>query len=154
MDPNDDRAQILQAVDSLEQYVRELAGVTASYERTSYSGGLSTLSVTPLNDKARPLNVVGQQWLQVEAGDHGGCWELDYTDEGIERARELIEAVIAGRVVELMSLARSEVRATLASGEQVRETGYGTGLGWLPLLGWRNRARVVAYEPYRAPIMS
>lgn len=62
--------------------------------------------------------------------------------------------MIAGRVVELMSLARSEVRATLASGEQVRETGYGTGLGWLPLLGWRNRARVVAYEPYRAPIMS
>lgn len=45
MDPNDDRAQILQAVDSLEQYVRELAGVTASYERTSYSGGLSTLSL-------------------------------------------------------------------------------------------------------------
>lgn len=154
MDPSDDRAQILQAVDSLEEYVRELAGQTASYERTSYSGGLSILSVTPHNAKARPLTVVGQQWLQVEAGDHGGCWELDYTAEGIEQARQLIEAVIAGQIVELILLARSEVRVTLASGQQVSQTGYGSGLGWLPLPGWRSRARVIDYEPYRSPVVS
>lgn len=104
--------------------------------------------MTPHNPKARSLAVVGHQWLQIEAGEHGGSWELDYTDEDIERARAIIEAVISGRVIELISLRRSEVRVTLATGEQVTETGYDTGLGWLPIPGWRKRAKAVSYEPY------
>lgn len=143
---------MVRTVDVLERWVRELAGTSALLERTSYAGGLNMLSVSPLNPKARRLNVIGQQWLQVEAGEHGGCWELSYTADDIELARQIIEAVIHGRVVELVFLRRSEVRVELSNGQQVSQTGYGTGLGWLPIPGWRRRARTVIYEPYRSTI--
>lgn len=151
MDADDSLDEAQRTVDSLEAYVRSLVGESATIERSSFSEGqVAILWVTPLNSSARSLAVIGHQWLQVEAGESGGCWELDYTAENVEFARSIIEAVISGRVVELMSLGRSEVQVTLATGEVVTETGYGTGLGWLPIPGWRKRAKVVRYEPYRA----
>ncbi len=150
-DADDSLKEAEGTVDSLEAYVRTLVGESASIQRATYSEGrVKILWVTPINPKARTLVIVGQQWLQIEAGEHGGRWELDYTPEDIERARAIIEAVISGRVVELISLRRSEVRVTLATGEQVTETGYDTGLGWLPIPGWRKRAKAVSYEPYQA----
>lgn len=148
--PGQHAALAERTVDSLEEYVRNLVGASASLQRSSYNEGrISILTVAPLNPKARRLAVIGQQWLQIEAGEHGGRWELDYTDEDVERARDIIEAVTRGRVVELMSLGRSEVSVTLATGEHVTETGYSSGLGWLPIPGWRARARTVSYEPYQ-----
>lgn len=150
VDADDSLEEVERAVASLEAYVRGLAGESASLERSTYNEGrLSILRVTPHNPKARSLAVVGHQWLQIEAGEHGGSWELGYTDEDIEHARAIIEAVISGRVIELVSLRRSEVRVTLATGSQITETGYGTGLGWLPVPGWRKRAKAVTYEPYK-----
>lgn len=151
VDADDSLDEVQRTVDSLEAYVRTLVGESATLERSSFSEGrVVILWVTPLNPSARSLAVVGHQWLQVEAGENGGCWELGCTAEDVQLARAIIEAVISGCVVELMSLGRSEVQVTLATGEVVTETGYGTGLGWLPIPGWRKRAKVVRYEPYRA----
>jgi hypothetical protein len=148
---DDSLGEVQRTVESFEAYVRTLVGESATIERSSFSEGrVVILWVTPLNPSARRLAVVGQQWLQIEAGEYGECWELAYTAEDVQLARAIVQAVIAGRVVELLSLRRSEVQVTLATGEVVTETGYDTGLGWLPIPGWRKRAKVVRYEPCRA----
>ena len=151
VDAEDSLDEVRRTVDSLEAYVRSLVGDSATLERSTCSEGrIAILSVTPLNPKARHLAVVGQQWLQIEAGEYGGCWELACTAEDAQLARAIVQAVVSGRVVELLSLRRSEVRVILATGEVVTQASSGPGLGWLPIPGWRKRAKVVHYEPYRA----
>ncbi|MBD1270910.1 hypothetical protein IDH50_11760 [Aeromicrobium tamlense] len=87
--------------------------------------------------------------LQVQAGRHGGRWELGAAVEDVEFIWELARAVVAGHVVETFGPGRSRADVTLLSGEFVSETGYDTGRGWLPDPGWLRRGRRVAYSAYR-----
>lgn len=85
--------------------------------------------------------------LQVEAGHHGGRWELAATLDDVKFIEDVSRAVIAGRVVETFGPGRSRVDVTLLSGEVVSETGYVTPRGCLPLPGWVRRGRSVTYAP-------
>ena len=136
-------------IDTLERHARRLAQTSATYKRSVRSEGrIHTLGVVPVNPRARAIWVTGQQWLGVSVGEIGGAWEFDYTDDAIREAQQIIEAVIAGRVVERISLGRSEVTVALNDGVEVTEGGYVAPWGFLPMPGWTRRARVIAYESY------
>lgn len=84
-------------LDSLEDYVRELAGSWVSIDRWDYyEGAIGMVEVQPDNPHAAGLLIVGQRWLEVEVGGRGATWLLGYSDANLRRARQIIEAVTTG----------------------------------------------------------
>ena len=140
-------------LDSLEDHVRGLAGSWASVERSDcYEGAISMVEVQPGNPGSGALLIVGESllevgepWLEVEVGGLGATWLLGYGDADIQRARQIIEAVINGRVTERIYRSRSEVVVTLSTGEELTETGVGTGRSPKGL------RQTVAWESYQPP---
>ena len=131
-------------LDSLEDYARELAGSWASFDRWDYDEStIGMVEVQPGNPNGGALLIVGKRWLEVEVGGRGASWLLGFSEADIQRARQIIEAVINGRVIERIYRSRSEVVVTLSTGAELTETGIGTGRGRSGLL------QTVAWEPYR-----
>jgi hypothetical protein len=90
--------------------------------------------------------LLGEYEVILEAGvGPGGRWELPRTPEGVAYLRQLVEAIVAGRVVETFGPRRSCVTVTMADGTQVSETGY---IGWWPAPGWKRRGHTVEYAAY------
>ncbi len=143
-----------EVLQQLEDYTRSLVGDSASISRFRFDDGrvegrIEGFEVTPTQPGARGITVIAEQWILVEIGRQGGRWELDYTEDDTALARELIAAVVAGRVVETHGLGRSEVTATLADGSSRRETGYNGCLTVLiPQPGWRRWGRREANAAY------
>jgi hypothetical protein len=124
---------------------------TAAIERLAYrDGSLPHLSIEPHNPLSRSLDVLGEQALIVQLGDIGGRWELGYRDADLRLARELISAVVDGRVQERSAWGRESVTVTLEDGSKVTETGYDGCLPSLvPLPGWRRWGRTTVFQRYR-----
>lgn len=115
------------------------------------NGRVRVYWAAPRNPRARPISIIAESWLVLTLGDHGGRWELEYTDEDLVFARRLVAAVVAGRIEERRGLARSRVTVRLDDGEMVRETGYsGCAALLVPQPGWTRWGRLTRYEPYRS----
>lgn len=80
----------------------------------------------------------------------GGCrWELSWTLQDAAFLRDVVEAVVDGRVTETFGLARSEVRVTLRDGTAARTAQADAPLACLPVPWWRrSHTRRVVYAPY------
>lgn len=116
--------------------------------------GIRFLDVEPTSTRALRFSWIeyggdGDGALQLQAGHHGGRWELEATMEDVQFIEDVARAVIAGHVVETFGPKRSLVEVTLLNGEVVRETGYDAVRGLIPMPGWRRRGRRVVYAPYR-----
>ena len=102
----------------------------------------------PRNAEALPMTwlVLDDHEVILEAGTgSGGRWELPWTALGVALLRELVEGIVAGRVVETFGPKRSSVTVTLKDGTKVSETGY---MGWRPSPGWKRRGPTVEYAAY------
>ncbi|GEA83814.1 hypothetical protein GCM10009774_23530 [Cellulomonas gelida] len=86
----------------------------------------------------------------LRVGDGGRRWELSWTRRDAAFLRDVIEAVVDGRVTEIFGLARSEVRVTLRDGTVAETAQADVPLGCLPG-PWRRRSQVrrVDYVSYR-----
>ena len=131
----------------------ELAGVADVVQDDSH--GFPSVSVTP--HRAGAVAVNWWDWgpgsrmqVQVESAGGGGVFELlDRDAEAVEFVVAVVEAVIAGRVVEFRGPGRSRVEVTGADGDVTVETAL-NGWAWLmPRPGWRARAERIRYLPYR-----
>jgi hypothetical protein len=109
------------------------------------------ITLVPRNERALAVTWfdTGDE-LQVETlGGEGGRWELPRDDANAAFVEDIVRAVVAGRVTEVVGEKRSAVTVTFADGMTDTETGYGFNSGCLPMFGWKRRGRVVRYEPYR-----
>jgi hypothetical protein len=87
--------------------------------------------------------------LVLQVGD-GGRWELNRDLKAVERIERIVQSVINGRVTEVFGPARSQVTVTLDDVTTEVSTGYRGLLGAIPMPSWKDRGRVVAYDPYRS----
>ncbi|KQO60056.1 hypothetical protein [Curtobacterium sp. Leaf261] len=152
------------AMQELLPYLRALVGDAAEITSENYGGSdpdgsgsdnerpsIRTVSVQPHNAEALTFDIICEQWIVVELGQIGGRWELGYEDDDIARAKRLVEAAVAGRVIETFALGRSRVTATFSDGTSETETGYeGCLTSLVALPGWTRWGRTTQYEPYRA----
>jgi hypothetical protein len=85
--------------------------------------------------------------LDLYAGTQGR-WELERTPEDVAFVKDVVRAIVAGRVREVLAPGRARIVVTMADGTTVRETGYDALVGCLPLPGWRRWGREVRHAPY------
>jgi hypothetical protein len=93
----------------------------------------------------------GDDELHLYAGTQGR-WELDRTLEDVAFVQDVVSAIVAGRVREVLAPGRARIMVTMADGTTVHEIGGEAPVGCLPLPGWRWWGREVRYAPY-APSM-
>lgn len=137
-----------------DRYQRDLAGAAEVVVDFVEEIGGTTVDLVP--ERAGSVRVSwtdfgddGDVQVQVE-GEGGAVFEglpRDLAGAGIVEA--IVDAVVDGRVRELVGAGRSRVEVTEADGSVTHVT---TGLGWrglLPAPGWRHTARVIDYVPYR-----
>jgi hypothetical protein len=138
--------------DAVVAYTRDLVGSDGTHDLGYVQGGrIGIYDVEPTNPRARPINVIAEQFFIVTVGDDGGRWELSYSDEDIALARRIIAATVAGRIEERRALGRSRVIVTLEDGEMIGETGYsGCASLLVPQPGWTRWGETTHYEPYRS----
>ena len=105
--------------------------------------------LVPRNPRAVSVSVVCEQFLVVGIGTIGGRWAIGYVEEDVSLAQRLIEAAIAGRVMEHFAPSRSRVDVAFPDGTTASKTGV---RGYeLPSRGRRVSTtwdRTVQYEPY------
>lgn len=77
-----------------------------------------------------------------------GRWELPRNLDAVKRIEDTVDAVVAGRVVQLFRWGRSSTVVTFSDGQSETSTWY-RGLP-IPLPGWRRFARRVNYLPWEA----
>lgn len=130
-----------EVLDRLEQHLRHIVGERAEVERTSWGEWIPVVHAIPANPRARAIQLVGEQFLHVNVGDHGGQFELSYSLEDEDLAIRLIDAVVAGRVSESVGLTGTTTHVELDSGSVTSETAIAV---WKRRDGaWRH-----SYEPY------
>ncbi|PRY69348.1 hypothetical protein B0I08_10220 [Glaciihabitans tibetensis] len=134
----------------LASFSRSAAGADADISLEEYNEGrILGLFLTPHNSRARGVGVLCEQFLVIEIGVIGGRWELGYDREDVLLAKRLIDAVIAGRVVEYFAPRRSRVDVTFLDGTTASETGsHGFGLPTFRRRASKHWDRTVHYEPY------
>jgi hypothetical protein len=133
----------------LADYARGLTGHSADVTLGVMPHGYPYVEVVPINAGARRISLLTDQWIVLVIGDSGGRWELDYTDEGISFAKNVIAAVVQGRIVERSTLGRSRVTVTFGDGSTQSSTGYeGCLTVLLPLPGWPHWGRLTKSSPY------
>lgn len=86
--------------------------------------------------------------LVVGLGENGRL-ELDYSDNNFELVKQILAAVVAGRVTETFGLRRSRVVITFGDGKTLSSTGFnGCLTSMVPQPGWRRWGRRLHYAPY------
>lgn len=127
-------------MDRLEDELRARAGAFASIER---HGGwdddeVDSIDIRPRNRRACDLVVLlAADRLRVYVGRRGNGWELDADDPAaIEDALEIVEAVVAGRVVIRSGISRSRMTLTLADDTTIQDTFVTLPSLLVPQFGW------------------
>ena len=124
-------------------------GTRASVSVLEESQGPRQVELVPRTGSALSVG-----WIELgsevilEAGHHGGRWELARELEDMDFLEDVVRSVVDGRVAEVFAFGRSRVEVTFRDGEVVAETGYEAPRGCLPLPGWTRRGRRVQYAPY------
>ena len=78
----------------------------------------------------------------------GGRWEQLRDSDDVGLLERIVEAVVAGRVVEVLALAPSSVTVTVADGSTETRSVSRALRGCFPLAGWSSWGRTVHYLPY------
>lgn len=142
---DDDDASALahegRVLDRLEALTRVLVGDRGIVERLRWTDDIWVVEVTPMNPRARPIQIVAEQFLHVNVGDHGGQFELGYGAEDEAFASQVLESVVAGRVHESLGMWGTTVHVEFEDGQRASETAIAS---WHRPSGSRTRA----YEPY------
>jgi hypothetical protein len=138
----EDMDGIGQSLSDLEAGLIEIAHI----HREELGPGIVAVEIDPRNPKALPMTwtFLGQE-IVVQAGRHGGRWELARTPEDVAFMKRLVRSIVAGRVRETFGPKRSCVEVTMEDGSIVSETGYANAV---PVPGWKRRGRTVAYGEY------
>ena len=145
--------EIDRTIDVLVEHIDHVAGRAATISRRGIDGTvIQTVWVEPLNPRAREIDIIGEQFLIVQIGTIGGRWELGYESTDVDFAKELIDAAVAGRIVETVGVECSRVEVAFADGSRHHESGF-TARAARPLLWPFTRRRPkqgpeVRYEPY------
>jgi hypothetical protein len=142
------RRQGLERLIALEGRLRDLG---ASVTRDPLDGPRDShvVRVAPQGSDRLPFSWTWKDKVVLQAGRHGGRWELPASPEGSYVVEELVDAIVTGRVSETFAPLRSSVLVTLSNGSQLRATGYSGCLAVLvPLPRWRRWGRRVDYLPY------
>ena len=151
MSSNDASVSVTDRLLALEASLRLRLADRADVDRSQLNDHIAVITLLPHRHTALTvewLDIAGNQ-LQINAGYIGGVWELDREHSDVDFLESIIEAVIAGRVVETFGHRRSRVEVTLADGRVEQETGTSGCLNALiPRLGWTHRGRQVTYDAY------
>ncbi len=138
--------RLRQLADRLERSLGEAAAI--ENDTSTVPGSL--VRITPTRNDA-----LGLVWIELRygvvletSGGPGGRWELSRSEEDIDFLEDIVESVIAGRVVEVFGPARSRVTVTLADGRTFSERGAVASEGCLPMPLWTKWGRKVHYAPY------
>lgn len=91
--------------------------------------------------------VMADRQVILQAGEIGGTWELEQTEEDLSFLQRVTLSVIAGRVT--FGAGRSLVEVTLEDGHVDSTSTHRLFEGPFPQPGWRLRGRRVQYLPYR-----
>lgn len=112
--------------------------------------GWLQVDLVPHSEKAAPAG-----WLELSdaelilgVGQRGGRWELGTSEDDLRFVESIIDAVMAGTVVETLAPGRARVVVTLADGHRHKTSVAGTPKGCSPLPGWRFWGRTIRYDPY------
>ncbi|WP_188656499.1 hypothetical protein [Micrococcus flavus] len=143
-------------MEDLVAHVRSACGDAAavSLERGQGPGArLMFLGVEPHRAEAEGLSIAfgladEEHTTVVELTvllDGGGRWEIGVEDRDLAFARQVVDAVVAGRVTVQEGKGRSETTLILADGSR---TSSSVG-SLLPRPGWRARTPVRRCAPYR-----
>ncbi len=129
----------------LADRIEELFGTAVVVDRSADD---ASVDLVPRQGACRLYWVELGDGLVLGVGSRDCRWELGRGDEDLAFIEAVVEAVAAGRVWEFVGPDRAQVTVRLADGSQDRTT-TGTGLrGWLPVPGWKRRARRVDYLPF------
>jgi hypothetical protein len=111
--------------------------------------GIASVDVLPHRPGARSVSWTdfGSE-IVIQVGAFGGRFEIGADDEDFAFLEDVVRSVIAGRVTEVLAVARSRVVVTLADGSQAAETGSEGLAGCLPLPLWPKWPRKIQYLPY------
>ncbi|MFS0735307.1 hypothetical protein ABC304_07730 [Microbacterium sp. 1P10UB] len=146
--------EIEKTLSRLENHVRAAAGDYAVLHRQHLpSTAIDVVRVVPKNPRARRIEIIGEQFLVIQIGEHGGRWELGYETTDVEFAEQLIDAAIAGRVTETFGVGFSRVVVVLSDGSSDSDTAIGVLVSPIAWNTTRRRIRGprVRYEPYDTP---
>ena len=112
-------------VRALAAFAREVVGDAADIREDMLAGMMPLLEIDPNNGSRACVSVIGEASVVVIVAS--GRWELDYTAEGLELARRLIQAAAFGRVVERKSV--FGVHTTAHFDDGTSSTSFVGGLG-------------------------
>lgn len=84
--------------------------------------------------------------VAVEIGSHH--FTLHRHRDQVDYLRDIVDAAIAGRIVELRGPGRSRLLIPRRDGTTARETGYSILLVLVPIPGWHRRAHRTTFAPY------
>ncbi len=142
--------EVSATLDSLTEFARSLAGNAASYERTTIAEHpIAVVDIDPVEKHSCPINIIGEQFLIVTVGSVGGRWELSYSNDDVNLAKQIIAAVVAGDVTERSAFGRSRVTVILEDRTSRHETGFDGCVSLLvPQPGWTRWGRLTTYLPY------
>lgn len=134
----------------LANRLEDSLGPAVTVERDDSTVPGCLVRVTPTRDDALGLvwmDLWGEVILET-AGGPGGRWELSRSDEDLDLLEDIIESVVAGRVIEVFGPARSRVTVTLSGGRRLSERGARALEGCVPMPFWTKWGRKVRYSPY------
>jgi hypothetical protein len=147
-------------IEDLLAHLRALVEGRGTVEVSKTPGGWTQVSLTPKSGSAAHAGWLYRRTSELIAADgqvgevildvgrRGGRWELLPTVEDVEFMRRVLEAVIEGRVVETVSLARAQVVVTPGSGEPISTRVAAGCMGIVPLPGWRVWGKKIRYTAY------
>ncbi|SDI01443.1 hypothetical protein SAMN04489720_3207 [Agrococcus jejuensis] len=105
-------------LDVLERRVREVVGDRGTVERSEIGYDWDVLEVTPSRPDARAITISSEDRLLVMLGRDTGHFSVTYDDDGIAMATALMEATIAGHIIEHPSWLGMRVTVRLADGRR------------------------------------
>lgn len=111
---------------------------------------VETLHLGPRRPDACPVSwaEMGGSELVLQVSG-GGRWEMARNVESVSFIEQIVGAVIAGRVTEVIAPGHSKVTVTLGDGTEKSSVVHNDLLGLLPIPFWRSRGRSVSFSAYR-----
>jgi len=146
--PRDD--EVAASLNALVDELSTQLGEAVTFERTWHvPDEIVSTRMSPREQGGATLS-----WVELGANEivlgvgHDGWWEFGRTARGVEQVEQIVRAVVAGRVVEVFGLDRSQVTVTFDDGSQARSIGRRHIGGIIPTPGWKRWGRRVVYSPY------
>ncbi len=111
--------------------------------------GLPAVHVSPRQPGACPFSWLAWNEEIVLSAGTGGCrWELEAKAGDVDFIEAVVDAIVAGRAVEVFAPGRSAVEVRLLDGRVERTSQAEAPAGCLPMPFWGRWGRRVTYSAY------